>query len=177
MKIVFIWLLTVSVVISSCEPPMREWDNFTGTAYVPIYGDPSQLLTIAEEPVQATIRPGKIYAYGSLIFQNELNKGFHIIDNSNPSQPRKVSFLKVPYSTEIAIRNNFLYTNSISDLVVLDLQDPLHPVLAKRIAGAFPAVNQQYPPMRNVFFVCPDPSKGTVVDWEIQSVEKATCRR
>jgi hypothetical protein len=147
-------------------------------AFVPVYADPSTLIqSISVEAVQPTTKAGKIYAYGNYVFQNDQNKGIHIIDNSNPALPRKVAFLKVPYSTEIAVKGSFLYTNCVNDLVVLDLQNPQSPVVVKRVQNAFPLINQEYPPFTNVYFVCPDPSKGIVVDWINQQTQNPTCRR
>jgi len=47
---------------------------------------------IAPRPVEES---GKIYAYQDYIFVNDMYKGVHVIDNSNPSSPRKVSFIKI----------------------------------------------------------------------------------
>src|SRR5690606_39684165 len=38
---------------------------------------------------------GKIYVYKDLIFVNDKYKGVHIIDNSNPSAPKKIGFIKI----------------------------------------------------------------------------------
>jgi len=146
--------------------------------YVPVYAQLSDLEAISLQPPQSTVRAGKIYAYGSYIFQNELNSGIHIIDNSTFGNPKKVAFLKIAYSTELAVKGSYLYTNSANDLVVLDIHDPKHPVETTRIKGAFPLINQDYPPFTNVYFVCADPQKGIVVDWQLQQMSSLpSCRR
>jgi hypothetical protein len=76
----------------------------------------------------------------------------------------------------MAIRGNYIYANSINNLVVIDINDPLKPVLVKTIKDAFPLINQKYPPAQG-YFVCAEPEKGIVVDWELKSVETAACRR
>ncbi len=69
---------------------------------------------LGERPV---INSGKIYVKDDLIYLNELGEGFHIIDNSDPTQPNPVAFLKIPLATDLAIRNNILYVHHAVDLV------------------------------------------------------------
>jgi hypothetical protein len=145
-------------------------------ASVPIYADTNKLAPVAIESSRPVSNSGKIYVYGNYIFQNELNEGIHIIDYSIPTQPAKKAFLTIPFNTEMAIKGNHLYANSVTDLLVVDLSDPLHPSVVNKIKHAFPFVPQTYPPDGG-YFVCPDPSKGVVVGWNKEMVEKANCRR
>jgi len=169
------WILIL--ILASCDPKRGTW-NDSVQAYVPVYAQLSDLESISLQPSQSTTKAGKIYAYSNYIFQNDINKGIHIIDNSIPANPRKVAFLKIPYSTEIAVKGSYLYTNLVNDLVVLDIHDPQHPVEIKKVKGAFPLINQQYPPYTNVYFVCADPKKGIVVDWQLQQMQNLpSCRR
>lgn len=62
---------------------------------------------------------GKIYIKDDFIFVNEVNKGFHIYDNSTPSAPLKVKFLEIPGATDVAIRGTNMYINQATDLVTL----------------------------------------------------------
>src|SRR5689334_6662760 len=102
------------LALSSCDPQI---DNVAvNEVYVPIYAQLSGPETISLESPQPTVKAGKIYAYGSYIFQNDINSGVHIIDNSMHGNPKKVAFLKIPYSTELAVKGSYLYTNSINDL-------------------------------------------------------------
>ena len=66
---------------------------------------------------------GKIYAYDNYIFVNDKYKGVHVIDNSDPSNPQKVSFIKIAGNVDIAVKDNFLYADSITDLMVFDISD------------------------------------------------------
>jgi hypothetical protein len=66
---------------------------------------------------------GKFYAYGDYIFINDIGAGIHIIDNTNPSAPVKKGFLKVPGSKDMEARDNILYVDSYSDLVLFDLSN------------------------------------------------------
>src|SRR5689334_13815152 len=122
------------LALSSCDPQIDR--GAVNEVYVPIYAELSGLETISLQSPQSTAK-AKIYAYGSYIFQNDINSGIHIIHNSTSGNPKKVAFLKIPYSTELAVKGPYLYTNSINDLVVLDIHDPQHPSEVKRIKGAF----------------------------------------
>ncbi len=66
---------------------------------------------------------GKIYAYQDYIFVNDKYKGVHVIDNSNPESPQKISFIKIAGNVDISIKDNYLYADSIMDLIVLDISD------------------------------------------------------
>ncbi len=66
---------------------------------------------------------GKIYAYQDYIFVNDKYRGVHVIDNSNPNSPKKISFIKIAGNVDISIKDNYLYADSLMDLIVLDISD------------------------------------------------------
>jgi hypothetical protein len=168
-------LLLIVTGIVSCDPSFQ--DNYTVQGYVPVYASREAASSISTEVIRQTTHPGKIYAYGNYLFQVEQNEGIHIIDNSNQQQAKKISFLKIPSCSEIAMRNNFLYTNNLDDLVVFDLSNISSPKLVNRLENAFPQFSQSYPPVSGVYFECPDPSKGVVIAWEQKIISTPKCRR
>lgn len=159
----------------SCYPEPRVKDD-DSQAYVPVYMSAVEKNNIASFSPRATEKSGKIYAFGNYIFQNDVNKGIHIIDNSDRAHPQKIAFLNIPYNTEFAVRGNYIYANNVNDLVVIDISNIHYPSVVKRMENAFPYINQQYPPLSG-YFVCPDPAKGVIVDWELQAVKSPTCKR
>lgn len=85
------------------------------------------------------IEASKIYIIDDFIFINDKRTGFHIFDNSDASNPVKKKFLKAPGATDIAIRNNVLYINQATDLVVLTFDfSTLTTVVSKRVRNVFP---------------------------------------
>lgn len=172
-------LLLMLLGLQACESNMGDFrdPNQLVNAYVPVYAQPSELETIAVTAAQPTTKSGKIYAYGNYVFQNDLNKGIHIIDNTVPAQARKIGFISIPFCTELAVKGRYLYTNSVSDLLVFELSDVQTPKLVKRVKNAFPIVLQDHPPFNKVYFQCPDPSKGIVVDWQEKMIPLPDCRR
>lgn len=95
--------------------------------------------SIASEAPKALQNPGKIYAKGNYLFINEIKKGIHIIDNTNPSAPQFVSFMNIPGNTDIAVRNNVLYADSYVDFLALDISDPRSLKVLNRTENAFPS--------------------------------------
>lgn len=90
-------------------------------------------------------RAGKIYAYNDYIFVNDLNEGVHILDNSNPRNPIAIKYIKIPGNEDISIKNNFLYADSATDLVVFDLSDMNKIMLVERLEDVFEVYNYHIP--------------------------------
>jgi len=161
----------------NCTPGYNELRNGETQAYFPVYLSGIDKNEVFVSGVRTTESSGKIYAFGNYIFQNDLNKGIHIIDNTDRLHPQKIAFLNIPYNTEFAVKGNYIYANNGNDLVVVDVHDVMHPAVVKRMEDAFPYVNQKYPPQPG-YFECPDPKKGIVVSWELQTITTApNCRR
>lgn len=93
--------------------------------------------SVGSEPSHKLVRPGKMYVKGNYLFINEIKEGIHIIDNSDPTNPTFVSFIKIPGNGDLAVRDNILYADSFSDLVALNIQDPLHVIEVGRVENVF----------------------------------------
>ena len=89
------------------------------------------------EAPRALEHPGKIYVRDKYLFINEIKEGLHIIDNSNPSNPRFVAFVNIPGNGDMAVRGNILYADSYTDLVALDISDPANPKEVNRVTEVF----------------------------------------
>lgn len=79
--------------------------------------------------------PGKIYIHGDKIFVNEKYKGVHIIDNSDPANPRQTGFILAPGCIDMAVKENIIFMDNAVDLVAFDMQSH---VVTKRIRNFFP---------------------------------------
>jgi hypothetical protein len=75
-------------------------------------------------PAQDLENPGKIYVKDNYLFINEVKKGIHIIDNSNPSSPKAISFIQILGNIDIAVKDNVMYADSYTDFVALDISNP-----------------------------------------------------
>jgi len=85
------------------------------------------------EPI---ISSGKIYAYRSYIFVNDLNRGFHVIDNRNPASPESIAFIKLEGNYDISVKDNKLYADSYGDLVIFDISNIEDIKVSNRIVNA-----------------------------------------
>jgi hypothetical protein len=92
----------------------------------------------APSPIQS---PGKIFIYGHYIFLNEIDKGVHIIDNTDPANPVAKAFIDIPGNLDIAVKGNILYADLYTDLVVVDISNPEHAKFLQYIADVFPERN------------------------------------
>lgn len=113
----------LTFLLSGC---FKDNCSRTYTYYVPVYKTLGQVRSeMKSNPAQKVEWPGKIYLYGNYIFLNDLNKGIHIYDNSNPSSPQNVAFISIPGNVDMAVKGNILYADSYSDLVTMDITNPL----------------------------------------------------
>ena len=80
--------------------------------------------------------------------------------------------LKINGSSEISIKDNFLYTNSYDDLVVVDMSDINSISEVKRVKGAFPEGRTNYffvQPPEAGYYECPR-FDSLVIGWKKDSV-------
>ncbi|MGK4568811.1 hypothetical protein [Flavobacterium sp. 3HN19-14] len=90
-------------------------------------------------PDENTIKAGKIYIKDDLLFINDVNRGFHIYNYSDPANPVKITFLNIPGATDVAVRDNILYINQAVDLVAVEYnrtQNSIH--VTSRNRNVFP---------------------------------------
>jgi hypothetical protein len=96
----------------------------TNTSYYwePVYTSYAELRAsvYTADPIEITA-PGKIYFKDNFLYINEVGKGIHVIDNTDPSSPEPKSFINIPGNYDLAIRNNILFADSYVDLVAIDI--------------------------------------------------------
>src|SRR6187431_500552 len=83
-------------------------------------------------------RPGKIYIRGNYIFLNEIDRGIHIIDNTNKSAPRNIAFIDIPGNLDMAVKGDILYADLYTDLVAIDITKPQQILVKKFAENIFP---------------------------------------
>lgn len=76
---------------------------------------------------------GKIYAYKNYIFVNDKYQGVHVIDNKNPNSPQKIAYIQIPGNVDISVKDDYLYADSLSDLVVIDISNIDNITLVNRL--------------------------------------------
>ena len=112
------------------------------TFYRPVYKTRAEVrAAIKSGPSQVIHQPGKIFVRGNYIFLNDVNRGIHIIDYSTPASPKSIAFINIPGNIDIAVNGNYLYADQYTDLVTLDISNPLNITAVNFEDKVFP---QQY---------------------------------
>ena len=134
--------LTMCFVLFFLQGCLKDKATHTYTILRPIYQAKEVVKANIKSNLPKTIEsPGKIFIYGNYVFLNEPDKGVHVIDNSNPSNPVTKAFIDIPGNQDIAVKGNTLYADMYGDLVSVDISDPLNAKLLKTLPGVFPERN------------------------------------
>ncbi len=163
----FMHLLFIAVLFQNCCPILIDCDNddniiIEQSAYRPILLDRTSFenSVLLKDPVSIA-KSGKIYVKGDLLFINEIHKGFHIYDNSDPKTPKAIQFLEVPGSTDLAIREDIIYINQATDLIAVQYDEMTNQInLTKRVVKVFPELRSP-----DGFYASNIPQNSIVVDW------------
>jgi hypothetical protein len=84
-------------------------------------------------------KAGKIYVKDHFTFINDTNRGFHIYNYSDATNPLAIAFIKIPGATDLAMRDNVLYINQAVDLVTLLYDTSTNQIVVKnRDRNVFP---------------------------------------
>jgi len=163
-------LLTLLVLAASLSGCMdKTVERITYKANVPVYMSFTEFRNSFNKSEAIEIsQPGKIYFKDDYLFVNEVGKGIHVIDNSDPVNPEKIAFYEIMGNVDMAIKGNILFVDSYIDLVAIDITDINNPVEAGRLENIFPEVvpegDKWYP------YAMVDKSKGVIIDWEVKTV-------
>ena len=108
----------------------------------PVYADKAVVYNnVKSGPVEELSKPGKIFIRGNYLYINEIDKGIHIYDNSDPGNPRAVSFIKIPGNLDVAVSGHYMYADLYTDLLTIDIADPLNAKVVDSNFNVFPERN------------------------------------
>ncbi|HRO47802.1 hypothetical protein [Agriterribacter sp.] len=151
----FFIFIAAALFMQGC---IKDHCTQTYSYFVPVYKTTEEVRSnIKSNAPREMERTGKIYIRGNYIFLNEVDKGIHIIDNAIPTAPKNVAFIDIPGNMDMAVKGNTLYADAYTDLITLDITDPLNAKTTKIIENTFP-FRQYY----GTFYA--DNSK-VIVDW------------
>ncbi|MFS4494394.1 LVIVD repeat-containing protein [Maribacter sp. 2308TA10-17] len=146
----------------------------------------SDIVTFKEEAVAISepvpiIESGKIYAYKNYVFVNDVYRGFHILDNTNPSAPVNIGFIKLEGNNDISIKDDRLFADSYGDLVVMDISDIQNIKFAKRMENAIyqefwctVGFDVEWPTADAFDYSDFDASRDALTGWEVKEVQMST---
>lgn len=136
-KLTFLLLITGLFVLPGCKDYVDEYVTYTVNE--PVFMSASEFRSAVDmEGPKPIEKQGKIVFYDEYLYISQPEKGIHIIDNRNPSDPRNIAFIELLGNADMHVRNNMLYADSYVDLVWFDINDPAKPVLKGRKEEVFP---------------------------------------
>lgn len=118
-KVVTLLLLTSSLMYSCAD---KCTDTYKITETITIFKSLADIRTSFEVQVAKEIeKPGKLYVFGDILFVVDQHKGFHVINNSNPSAPLREQFIRLDGCTDVVVKGAYLYANNSNDLVTIHI--------------------------------------------------------
>lgn len=161
-------------LFSACQPfdPDDNTPPKQTEGWAPVYSQTAR--AIKSTDTRNIENGGKIYIKDKRLYQVETGKGIHAIDISNPSDPRKITFIEIAGCQEMSVMGNMMYANNLNDLVTIDISDISNVKETDRRKDAFHILDRGHPPSSG-WFECIDASKGDVIGWELKTLYSPKC--
>jgi len=167
--------IIMAVFFASCTKEPEKTTYVEG--YKPVYISKVKAYEVKAESPTTFSQPGKMFLYQNFIYVTDLGNGVHIIDNSNPANPKKVAFIAIPGVVDAAVKNGVLFADNFTDLVAFDVSDVTNIHYKNRVKDIYPLENQMYPNFATGYFECADTTKGYVLRWEKTMLTSPKCFR
>lgn len=167
-KIYLLPFLLGILLLVGCSSQIEE--TVTYKINEPIFMPVSQFRSSVKisGPQKSIDKQGKIAFFKGYIYLSEPEKGIHIIDNTNPSNPTLVGFIELLGNVDLAIKDDVLYADSYIDMVWFDISEPANPKLLGREDEVFPTA---LPETGNIYFYeyseAMKRENGIVVGWRL----------
>lgn len=165
----YLFLLVFTALLFSCfqkHPPDYIQKKVWG--WKANYGADTMYkkMTYSDTAVKMT-NPGKIYVKGNIIYQSDLGKGIHIINNSNPATAKRIAFIGLPGNSDLSVKGNLMYANNYDDIVVIDLNNYAAPVEVNRLKNKFFTTDSNKP---LIWVMPPEPGPAACLNYYQDSV-------
>ncbi len=144
MKTNYLFLFFALTIFYSCDNDDTDYE-FVNVATAEVMSKSEFRKSVDIVAPQTIQVPGKIYAYNDFIFVNDVNKGVHIINNTNPENPKAIAYIKIPGNEDISVKDNYLYADSATDLLVFDISNIDTISLVERLEDVFTVYNYHTP--------------------------------
>lgn len=149
---------TICLILTGCT---KDRGFSTMKIYTPVYKSTADVRAAIKtgEP-QPVAEAGKMFIQGNYIFLNEVNRGIHIIDNTNPAAPVNKAFITIPGNNDVFAKGNVLYADSYTDLLAIDISNVEHIQLKTYLHNIFPS--------RNFVLGTPVPDGMIIANWQVR---------
>ena len=142
--------------------------------YVPVF-DSDPVLEVTYEEYQAILNPGKIYIYQQYLLLADTGLGIHVFDNSNPTNPLRIGFIKLEGVTDIAMKGNIIYADQFTNLVSIDISDIQKPIVLDRKSKL---LGDYLLPPHGYYFECAkEETKEQITGWKLTTLNNPECYR
>ena len=169
----FFIFLTLSALMTSCQEP-----DVIVMGMSPVYESFDDFSRIQSESPRPFGLLGKIVTVGDYLFINEVNRGIHVIDNENPSNPVNILFWNIPGNTTFTIEDNTLYADNTRHLIVIDISDFTNIEYIQHVADFYEgneAIIRRPPEDYFGPFECVNTKEGILVDWVLEELTNPLC--
>jgi hypothetical protein len=151
------------VIVQGMSPVYVAWDDIS---------------TIKTENPRPFINAGKIVSLGNYIFINEATKGIHVVDNSNPIEPKSIAFWLINGNREFIVKDKTLYADNGRHIIVSDISNILQIKPIEIIKDIYNhRLLEEFPDGYNGKFECYIPEKGILLDWQVKQLTNPLCER
>lgn len=127
----------IAVLFSSCRDEILETVSYKTQIGYLTTTDSVRAMEVAAQRPRDLETPGRIYIYGDYLLINDVRRGIHVVDNSNPASPIFLNFINIPGNEDLAVYNNILYADSYVDLLAFDLSNPRDIKFKNRVKDIF----------------------------------------
>lgn len=160
--VIILWSCEKDNIVEGMKPVYNAYDDYSG-----ITADtPREFGTL-----------GKIISTNNALFINEYLEGVHVIDNTDPSNPKKLFFWVIKGNSEFTISGNILYADNGRDLLVIDISDYAHISFVSAVKNQYvPRVMDLYPDNYIGYFECYDPAQGNIKGWVKEKLINPNCK-
>ena len=135
----YIAILSIGFILSftACSDNCEQ--TVTYTRAIAEYGDLASLRVddINTAP-RALLAPSRVFLSEDLMLISEVDKGIHVIDNSDPSSPSFINFLDIPGNREMNVSDGIIYADAYYDMLAIDISNPRQATIINRLELAFP---------------------------------------
>lgn len=136
MKRLLVVAVSALTLLSAC---MKDNVAERYTFYRPVYKTRDEVkANIKSNSPQPIQQPGKIVVRDHYVFLNEIDKGIHVIDITDPAKPLNTAFIEIPGCVDLAVKGTYLYADCYTDLVTMDITNPLQISVKQFLNGVFP---------------------------------------
>ena len=126
-------LILLAIYVSSCTNDLGT-SEVTYTKASAVYGNIEEVrATPMVSSSEAINNPGKIFITENSLFIGEEQKGIHVFDNSDPTDPKPMYFMNIPGNREFFVQDGNIYAESYYDMLKIDITNLNQPRISDRV--------------------------------------------